>query len=416
MAGKFLLLEEVAGRLGMSADDVHKLVDRKKLYPLRDGTTLKFKADDVERFAAELADGPADSGLDLDLDLDLDADAAPAATGTVNVELLDDDKATPGGKSGAGPDLNAMRDAAVDAAAGRTVTGSGNAAESSGLEIDMDDNSGVSVFSDSPAANDAIAMTMLGTGEAVGGNFELDLDSVVGLSRTGGSAISGPASAAPATGAGKPGTFDLDLSEELAVGSGPNQAGSNPTGSLVGSGGNAIDLSNGPRSGPGSALSGIVDSGLSLEDGDAAVSGIDLGPLDDGLSAEDGGTQLAGEEFNVDDDAGGFGSDEESASVVAVEESGDSSFFGTGADDSSQFSTDLSAASDDVSATDMTGLDVVRDSKFSLAQVIGLVCCALLLLTGGFVMFDLMRTIGSPGDLTLSSPLLNPLAGIFGWR
>ncbi|MFM8891026.1 MAG: helix-turn-helix domain-containing protein [Planctomycetia bacterium] len=408
MAGKFLLLEEVAGRLGMSADDVHKLVDRKKLYPLRDGTTLKFKADDIDRFAAELADGPADSGLDLDLDLD--ADAAPAATGTVNVELLDDGASSAAGTSGAGAA------AAVDAAAGRTVTGSRNAAESSGLEIDMDDNSGVSVFSESPASNDAIAMTMLGTGEAVAGNFELDLDSVVGLSRAGGSAISGPASAGPATGAGKPGTFDLDLSEELAVGSGPNQAGSNPTGSLVGSGGNAIDLSNGPRSGPGSALSGIVDSGLSLEDGDAAVSGIDLGSLDDGLSAEDGGTQLAGEDFNVDNDAEGFGSDEESASVVAVEESGDSSFFGTGADDSSQFSTDLSAASEDVSATDMTGLDVVRDSKFSLAQVIGLVCCALLLLTGGFVMFDLMRTIGSPGDLTLSSPLLNPLAGVFGWR
>jgi len=37
-------------------------------------------------------------------------------------------------------------------------------------------------------------------------------------------------------------------------------------------------------------------------------------------------------------------------------------------------------------------------------------------LTGGFVMFDLMRTIGSSGDLTLLSPLLNPLSSIFGWR
>jgi hypothetical protein len=44
------------------------------------------------------------------------------------------------------------------------------------------------------------------------------------------------------------------------------------------------------------------------------------------------------------------------------------------------------------------------------------VCCALLLLTGGFVMFDLMRTIGSPNDLSLSGPLLNPLSSAFGWR
>ena len=55
MAGKFLSLEETARLLGVAVDEVQRLVDRKKLFPMRDGATIKFKADDVER----LADGSA---------------------------------------------------------------------------------------------------------------------------------------------------------------------------------------------------------------------------------------------------------------------------------------------------------------------------------------------------------------------
>ena len=64
MAGKFLLLEEAALHLGVSADEVHRLVEKKKLFPLRDGTTLKFKIDDLDRLAVE---GVTDT-LELDLD------------------------------------------------------------------------------------------------------------------------------------------------------------------------------------------------------------------------------------------------------------------------------------------------------------------------------------------------------------
>jgi len=51
MAGKFLSLEEAARLLGVSTDEVNRLVDRKKLFPMRDGATVKFKSDDVERLA-----------------------------------------------------------------------------------------------------------------------------------------------------------------------------------------------------------------------------------------------------------------------------------------------------------------------------------------------------------------------------
>ena len=76
----------------------------------------------------------------------------------------------------------------------------------------------------------------------------------------------------------------------------------------------------------------------------------------------------------------------------------------------------LNAEGPDIDGGEMAFGDVVPDTRFSAWQICGLVCCALLLLTGGFVMFDLLRTLGSSRDLTLSGPLLNPLAGVFGWR
>ncbi|MFN7812668.1 MAG: helix-turn-helix domain-containing protein, partial [Planctomycetia bacterium] len=70
MAGRFLSLEEAARRLGVTADEVNRLVDRKKLFPMRDGATVKFRSDDVERVAQDLGDDLSQSE-DLSLDLDL---------------------------------------------------------------------------------------------------------------------------------------------------------------------------------------------------------------------------------------------------------------------------------------------------------------------------------------------------------
>ena len=414
MAGKFLLLEEAALRLGISADEIHRLVEKKLLFPLRDGTTLKFKIDELDRLAAEglNRDEPATDTLELDLD---DVQSGPAE-GSI----------------------------AVANSVGLSDVGLSDVSLSGPIQ------QGESVIARDQAGQDDLAQTMLGTADAIGGldAMELDLDSIVGLSSP---SVAAPAAAGSSGQPAAPGeagpedseTLNIDLSG-IDVGSqSSNAAGSNATGSLVlGSGPlGSGPLGSGPLgsgslgSGPlgsvvvgsdvdaglsgslinaGAALSGALDSGLSLEDDDAAVSGIDLGPLDDGQVAEDGATALAGDAF----DMGGLGGDDESASVVAVEpESGDSSFFATDGGESSDFTGDIplgvGAATD---MGDLTTAEVVPDTKFSVWQISGLVCCALLLLTGGFVMFDLMRTIGSPDDLSLSSPLLNPLASVFGWR
>ena len=57
MAGKFMSPEEAARLLGISVDEVNRLVDRKQLFPMRDGATNKFKTDDVEPSARNPAPG-----------------------------------------------------------------------------------------------------------------------------------------------------------------------------------------------------------------------------------------------------------------------------------------------------------------------------------------------------------------------
>ena len=429
MAGKFLLLDEAAARLGITADEVHRLVEKKRLFPLRDGATLKFKIDEIDRLAA---DGPVQDELETDtFELDLD-----------DVKPVSDEAAGESADSAALLASSPQPDSL-------SLGGSGSLAGE--LEVDLGLDDAVAHDEPSPAreppGHDDLAQTMLGTAGTLDGldALELDLDSVIGLSSPAVAGPSAPAPQQPSAAGGSPledsGTLDIDLSS-VGVGSQPSNAtGSNATGSLVlgsgplgsgalgsgalgsgalGSGavGSDVDAAGGLSGSlinAGAALSGALDSGLSLEDDDAAISGIDLGPLDEGQLAEDGATALAGDEF----DLGGTGGDDDSASVVAVEpESGDSSFFPTEGGESSDFTGDipLAAGGGDTDLVDLTSGQVVPDTKFSVWQISGLVCCALLLLTGGFVMFDLMRTIGSPEDLSLSSPLLNPLSTVFGWR
>jgi len=429
MAGKFLLIEEAARHLGVTADEIHRLVERKQLFPLRDGATLKFKVEEIERLAADAGEksGPSAMGLGLELELDLDDGtqkdiplAAPEGQPrgqTINLEL--GDSVVVGGSPL--PVTAGKSDSLV-------IGGSGSLAGSSAGEVSMGTGitGGESVFAVDPPGQNELAKAMLGSSDAISGldAMELDIDSIVDLSSP---SLGSPADGS-AVGPADSGTLAIDLSG-VGGGSQPsNASGLNASGSLVFGSDLNPAAGSGPHTNAGAALSGALDSGLSLEDGDAAVSGIDLGPLDTGLgggsmaggsmaggsmAAGNSATDLAGEEF----DLGGLDEDDESASVVAVEPgSGDSSFFNVGGE-SSDFTGDLPMSTDLLPGIgDGVAVDMVRDTKFSTWQICGLVCCSLLLLTGGFVMFDLMRTIGSQNDLALSGPLLSPLSSVFGWR
>ena len=219
MAGKFMSPEEAARLLGVSVDEVNRLVDRKKLFPMRDGATNKFKTDDVERLLRTLGEesGSGSGSGELDLDLpELVLDNAPAGGPG---EAIDDD------------------------------------------QLILDDGA------------DSIFATPTAKG-----------------------------SSASDTGVGK---------------------------------GSVASKSN---------------SGLSLSSPDLSLS-------------SPGG--LSGADLILGD----------------------------------------SVLGDDLESDDL-----------AIESIVGLVCCSLLLLFGGFIAYDLVRTIGSPESTTLSNPLLNSLAEIFGWR
>ncbi|NCX99637.1 MAG: hypothetical protein EBX35_13955, partial [Planctomycetia bacterium] len=107
----------------------------------------------------------------------------------------------------------------------------------------------------------------------------------------------------------------------------------------------------------------------------------------------------------------------ESASVViATEDTGDSSFFGAAMDDSA------SASFGDASGSPAMPVGMAGDFEmpslsppFSVWQVVGLICCTLLLFVCSLVVFDVLTTVRGPQGSPISSPLISALADTFGW-
>jgi len=392
MAGKFLSLEEAARQLGVTVDDVHRFVDRKKLFPMRDGATIKFKVDDVERLVRDLADeGSQSDALALDLE-------TPAAASAGEPDALDAGDLDLGDALDAGDSLFA--DGGDAASASHTIVREGAAggdADAAGSGLSMASVAGTSsadiVFGDS-------------AGDGGADNDDLNLESIVGASSIG---ASSPSLAAATSGVtGGPGEIDETLAIDLGDAQPAEAGGSLAVGSDAG-------LAGSPEAtGAGLALSGALDSGLSLEEGGLEVSGIDLGGGSAAVAADDG-TVLGGDDFEL----GGGGTDDDSASVVIAEpESGDSSFFGQAMGAESSAFGDESVGLPSSIASEAMGMpgDFAPEMTFSVWQTAGLICCSLLLLFGGFIAYDLVRTIGSPESTTLANPLLNAMADAFGWR
>lgn len=374
MAGKFLSIEETARLLGVSNDEVNRLVDRKKLFPMRDGATLKFKTDEVERLVRTLGEDASSASEALELDLDIAGVAGDdAGGGSADDQLVLDDS----------PESIFTGPASKGSSTSDTGIGKGSGAAKSG--------SGLSLAGSASLDNDDL---VLGEG-VIGDELESDdlsLESIVGSSSP--SLGSSPAGSGP---------LAIELSG-IGGGSGPG-SGSAKSAPKSGSG---IGGLSGPNLG--GLSGGLGGSGPSLGDSSLADSGVDLGSAASAAKAAP-----SGDDFELGGDST---SDEESASVVIASDSeaGDSSFFGQTMSQSSSFGDDSSLGSAGSSEGLVFPTQALEEMSFSVWQIVGLVCCSLLLLFGGFMAYDLVRTIGSPENTSLSNPLLNSLAEVFGWR
>jgi len=362
MAGKFLTLEEAARHLGVTIEEINRLVDRKKLFPMRDGATVKFKLDEIERVAAD-GDDDAGDGSGLTLDLSSPSLGGPTSgIGDIGELQLDD----------AGDDADSIfsdQGSKVKPPSGTIVRGDakpldgGSALASSDLDFDS------IIAASSPSlpkpANDS---------NVAGGSGTLAID----LSNLG----SGPAALGSGLGLSGP-----SLADPLGT-SGISLEGDD----LAGSG---IDLSS-----PGLGGGSVIGSGI----GGSAIGGSVIG------SGIGGSGSLTGEAFEL----GADGGDDDSASVViGTEEGGDGSLFGIATDDSSE----SISMSDDMIAPVVSGEDMSPGEEgFNALQITGLVCTAILLLICCMVMLDLVWAIPSPGGTPVSSPLLKALTDTFAWK
>jgi excisionase family DNA binding protein len=472
MAGRFLTLDDAAEKLGISADEVHRLVDRKKIYAIRDGGVLKFKADDLDQYLLEqqeeagtsddliaqpeapvAAEGtPPEVGTDGDDSLTLDVEAMlelepgsaieaePASVVALEEPLsaigLADDAAEQSSAATPAPFLQDQPEAVepdslvlleADEATGSDVIVLANEASS--------ESDAVSVIAALSAPNVDTSSEASG-GEVLladSGPLSLDRDDLELESIIAASTPSLPTADASLD----EGTLSIDLGEPILGDPLASGGLESPSGSLiVGSDGDLAIGSNIPSGQVGSALSDVLDSGVLIEEKAVELEGIQTwDEVDLGIPEE----ELAGEELPEDQDA--FASTDLDGDVTGGDlggnfdgndftlgESGDSSLLGVSDDPSEAsgfFPSGIEASGlSEGSFTGSAGLsgslelpgDMVADVRFSTWQLCGLICCSLILLTGGIVAFDLVRTIGSPQGTALANPLLNALAETFGWR
>jgi len=474
MAGGFLNIAEAAAHLNISEDAVKQLVDQRKLFSLRDTSGLKFKHEELDRYLEDQKEiGGADptasetpeseislDGLELDLSNDdsssqekpqqTDADIPP--------DVLEE---KPGSEIGLG-DLEL--ESGLSLADSRSIDD--GAIEATGILPTQEAEASLLIGGDLDGSDIDVPATLLGTNEelseAKAGNaspqdqdienaksvvigeeieisgIDVDLSDVgladpVGTEEPAQSLVLGDSLAGDIESIVASDIFvDEGLASAVFETDGSGSVVVQDSGSILpgdvsgiiedGSGIIDSDLT-GEGSDVGSALSDVkMEGGLSLEDGKIQAWDVDLGEFLNDVEDDPDAATMLGTANEFDLDAEGSSTDDPSQSAdLASSQAGDSMFDkSAGPGDSSFFGEELGKDANPLTAgSDMLSSSfgyIHDDAKFNGWQVTGLICCALLLLLGGLLTFDLVRTIGSSADTSLSNPLVGSLSQLFGWQ
>ena len=476
MAGGFLDIAEAAAHLNISEDAVKQLVDQRKLFSLRDTSGLKFKREELDRYLEDQKDilatdvtasGNTESGLSLDgLELDLsDSESTsqennaqqPKADEPANVNDEQPDSEIGLGELELESGLSLAEGSNIDDGPAIEATGILPAQEASlliGGDLDSSDidvpatllgtNEEFSQAQDkdiSPQEQDIEAASSDALGKSVDiSGIDIDLS---GVDIADSAAAEEPAQSL-VLGDSLAGDIESIVASDIFIDEGLASAvfETDGSGSVVIQDSGSIEASNSSDFIEDNETSGIIDSdplsdgsdigsaisdvkmegGLSLEDGKIQAWDVDLGEFLNDVEDDPDAATMLGTANDFDLDAEGSSTDDPSQSADLASSQagdsmfdksagpGDSSFFG---DEVGQDAAPLTAASDMLSSSFALMGD---DARFNSLQVTGLICCALLLLVGGLLTFDLVRTIGSSADTSLSNPLVGSLSQLFGWR
>ena len=478
MAGGFLDIAEAAAHLNISEDAVKQLVDQRKLFSLRDTSGLKFKREELDRYLEDQKDilatdvtapGNTESGLSLDgLELDLsDSESTsqennaqqPKAEEPANVNYEQ-----PGSEIGLG---ELELESGLSLAEGSNID-DGPAIEATGILPAQEAEASLLIGGDLDSSDIDVPATLLGTNEEFSQAQDKDISpqeqdieaassdalgksvdiSGIDIDLSGVDIADSAAAEEPAQslvlGDSLAGDIESIVASDIFIDEGLASAvfETDGSGSVVIQDSGNIEASNSSDFIENNDTSGIIDSdplndgsdigsaisdvrmegGLSLEDGKIQAWDVDLGEFLNDVEDDPDAATMLGTANDFDLDAEGSSTDDPSQSADLASSQagdsmfdksagpGDSSFFG---DEVGQDAAPLTAASDMLSSSFALMGD---DARFNSLQVTGLICCALLLLVGGLLTFDLVRTIGSSADTSLSNPLVGSLSQLFGWR
>ena len=478
MAGGFLDIAEAAAHLNISEDAVKQLVDQRKLFSLRDTSGLKFKREELDRYLEDQKDilatdvtapGNTESGLSLDgLELDLsDSESTsqennaqqPKADAPANVN-----EEQPGSEIGLG---ELELESGLSLAEGSNID-DGPAIEATGILPAQEAEASLLIGGDLDSSDIDVPATLLGTNEEFSQAQDKDISpqeqdieaassdalgksvdiSGIDIDLSGVDIADSAAAEEPAQslvlGDSLAGDIESIVASDIFIDEGLASAvfETDGSGSVVIQDSGSIEASNSSDFIENNETSGIIDSdplsdgsdigsaisdvkmegGLSLEDGKIQAWDVDLGEFLNDVEDDPDAATMLGTANDFDLDAEGSSTDDPSQSADLASSQagdsmfdksagpGDSSFFG---DEVGQDAAPLTAASDMLSSSFALMGD---DARFNSLQVTGLICCALLLLVGGLLTFDLVRTIGSSADTSLSNPLVGSLSQLFGWR
>lgn len=478
MAGGFLDIAEAAAHLNISEDAVKQLVDQRKLFSLRDTSGLKFKREELDRYLEDQKDilatdvtapGNTESGLSLDgLELDL-SDSEPTSQEN-NVQQPKAD--APANVNDEQPDseigLGELElESGLSLAEGSNID-DGPAIEATGILPAQEAEASLLIGGDLDSSDIDVPATLLGTNEEFSQAQDKDISpqeqdieaassdalgksvdiSGIDIDLSGVDIADSASAEEPAQslvlGDSLAGDIESIVASDIFIDEGLASAvfETDGSGSVVIQDSGSIEASNSSDFIDDNETSGIIDSdplsdgsdigsaisdvkmegGLSLEDGKIQAWDVDLGEFLNDVEDDPDAATMLGTANDFDLDAEGSSTDDPSQSADLASSQagdsmfdksagpGDSSFFG---DEVGQDAAPLTAASDMLSSSFALMGD---DARFNSLQVTGLICCALLLLVGGLLTFDLVRTIGSSADTSLSNPLVGSLSQVFGWR
>ena len=478
MAGGFLDIAEAAAHLNISEDAVKQLVDQRKLFSLRDTSGLKFKREELDRYLEDQKDilatdvtdpGNTESGLSLDgLELDLSDSESTSQENNAQQPKAD----APANVNDEQPDseigLGELElESGLSLAEGSNID-DGPAIEATGILPAQEAEASLLIGGDLDSSDIDVPATLLGTNEEFSQAQDKDISpqeqdieaassdalgksvdiSGIDIDLSGVDIADSAAAEEPAQslvlGDSLAGDIESIVASDIFIDEGLASAvfETDGSGSVVIQDSGSIEASNssdfiednetsgiidsdplGDGSDIGSAISDVkMEGGLSLEDGKIQAWDVDLGEFLNDVEDDPDAATMLGTANDFDLDAEGSSTDDPSQSADLASSQagdsmfdksagpGDSSFFG---DEVGQDAAPLTAASDMLSSSFALMGD---DARFNSLQVTGLICCALLLLVGGLLTFDLVRTIGSSADTSLSNPLVGSLSQLFGWR